>query len=245
MSSNSSSAHRAGYSRTRWSRVIALRQPEPDAARRSLEELSGRFWYPVYAFTRASGHAAADAAELTARFFEQLPARVIAEDPRGQGRFRDFLRTTLGLFLAGAPTRAPPASPARLEPPQPLAELERRLAEEHPTDGTPEDTFHRSFALEILRRSLERLEREAADGHRTRLFEALRPFLGADPPASGQAALAQQLAMPPLAISIALKRLRQRFRELVDEEMMETVESPSDLDQERTSLLALLSGRPA
>lgn len=43
---------------------------------------------------------------------------------------------------------------------------------------------------------------------------------------------------------MAIKRLRQRFRELVEAELAETVTSPAELEAERAALLRALAGTP-
>jgi hypothetical protein len=61
-------------------------------------------------------------------------------------------------------------------------------------------------------------------------------------PAPGQfEELARQLGIRPMATVVALKRLRQRFRELADSELAETVASASDLAAERAALARALS----
>ena len=72
------------------------------------------------------------------------------------------------------------------------------------------------------------------------MFEALEPFLGNDPQAGVYEAIARQLTIRPLALVVALKRLRQRFRELVGEELADTVTSPDDLAAEQQALHAIL-----
>jgi hypothetical protein len=52
--------------------------------------------------------------------------------------------------------------------------------------------------------------------------------------------MARQLGSRPLALVLALKRLRQRFRELAAEELADTVGSADDLAAEQDALLAVL-----
>jgi hypothetical protein len=54
--------------------------------------------------------------------------------------------------------------------------------------------------------------------------------------------LAEVLGSRPLALVTAVKRLRQRFRELVDAELAETVAGPDDLPAERVALRQALAG---
>jgi RNA polymerase sigma-70 factor (ECF subfamily) len=72
------------------------------------------------------------------------------------------------------------------------------------------------------------------------MYEALEPFLGNEPQAGVYEALARQLQSRPLALVVALKRLRQRFRELVGEELADTVTSSDDLAAEQQALHAVL-----
>ena len=64
--------------------------------------------------------------------------------------------------------------------------------------------------------------------------------LASDPVPGIYAHLAQRLDVSPLFLSLALKRLRQRFRELVDDEITQTVASAVALEEERRSLHAAL-----
>jgi len=240
-SRNGPAAH-PRFSRTRWSRVLDIHQPEQELAQRSLFELSQRFWYPVYAYARRSGHAPEVANELCLAFFGQLPLTVQRVDPRGQGRFRDFLLDRLHCFLTEDWRKY--AEDARLQDlsaPETLEQLEQRLAQDHHASSSPEQAFHRSFALEVLARSLRRLQAEAQQSGREDLFRALQPFLTREPVAGQYQELSRALGSPPLALVIAVKRLRQRFRELADDELMETVASPADLESERAALLGLLA----
>ena len=78
------------------------RRPRPTPeARAALAELCRAYWYPLYAFIRRKGHGPDEAADLTQEYFARLLERGVlaAADPR-KGRFRAFLRTDCGFFLA-------------------------------------------------------------------------------------------------------------------------------------------------
>ena len=117
------------------------------------------------------------------------------------------------------------------------------MASDHIVQDSPEQGFQRSFALEVLGRSLRRLRLEAEQNGRGDMFTALQPFLAREPEPGQYQQLAQQMETPPLVLVIAVKRLRQRYRELTDDELMETVASPDDLENERSALLVILSNR--
>lgn len=88
-------------------------------ARAALEQLCRAYGYPLYAFVRGRGHAAADAQDPTQAFFAALieiggPG---GADP-GRGRFRSY--------LLGAMKHSPAASPCRPRRPVGSADMERR-----------------------------------------------------------------------------------------------------------------------
>lgn len=229
------------FANTRWSMVAGVQSESRAEARRSLGELCQSYWYPVFAYVRRCGHAPEVAYDLTQSFFGQLLEEMRQTRPQEYGRFRNFLLARLSRFLAGDRHEFPPgeATP-ELVPPHSLAALEQRQRREQAPEATPERAFQRGFALEVLARSLNRLRQEAQQGNRLRMFEQLEPFLTSEPEPGQYSAIATLLGARPLAIVVAVKRLRQRFRELVDEELSQTVASVSDMEAERDALLAIL-----
>jgi RNA polymerase sigma-70 factor (ECF subfamily) len=121
-----------------------------------------------------------------------------------------------------------------------LAELESRHLREVAHGGTPVDGFERGFALELLARGLRRLRGEAAKAGRLALFEALEPYLTRDPVPGEHEAIEARTAMRPLVSIVAIRQLRQRFRELIEAELAQTVASGADLSAERETLFAIL-----
>ena len=96
----------------------------------------------------------------------------------------------------------------------------------------------------MLTRSRERLAEETRRSERGDMFARLAPFLTVEPPPGTLGALAADLGIGTLAVQVAIKRLRQRFRELVEAELAETVTSPAELEAERAALLRALAGAP-
>ncbi len=238
------------FNHTRWSLVAAVR----DGAQRNdlnpLEELSRNYWFPVYACIRHHGHAPASAHRLAGRFFAWLPLEIRTDAPSGFGRFRVFLFDRLQHFLQNADARAAAAGGADVAPAHDLDALEQRLAQEHPVGravaqpGASGSIFERSFGLQVLARSRERLAEETLRSDRGAMFQRLAPYLTVEPPAGTLPALAAELGIGTLAVQVAIKRLRQRFRELVEAELAETVTSPAELEGERAALLRALSSAP-
>ena len=243
-----------GFQTTRWSLVAALDRahgapdPHPLAAapaRQRLLELCLRYWYPVYIYLRRSGHGAEAAQALAANFFDTLLQRRGSGASRGSdGRFRTFLLAELHRFLAEsalAGYRATGRMPLDPDlPVPPLAQLEARRQREGDAGGSPELALRRGFALEVIAEAMRRIEDEAHEAGRLPMYSALQPYLASDPLPGMYADLAQRLDVSPLFLSLALKRLRERFRELVDDELAQTVASAVALEEERRSLHAAL-----
>lgn len=232
------------FGNTRWSLVVALGQnttADADVARQRLIELCLHYWFPVYAYVRRSGHAPEMAQRMTAGFFTGLlqagPRR--AADARA-GRFRVFLQDELLHYLSQAPY-AGDTSPT-LDPPLSVEELEARRRSEPPGTSTPEWSFRHGFALEIIATARARLRDEAREAGHLKMFEVLEHHLGQEPQPGDYEDEARRLGARPVFVALAVKRLRQRFRELVEIELSHTVSSGADLDSEREALLAAISG---
>lgn len=228
----------ADFTCTRWSIVQRLQGTRADADA-ALAELGVRYWYPVYAYVRRCGHSQDMAQDITQAFLQQTAADLHASADPPAGRFREWLLVRLKLFLAGDWQRA--VDRARL-PRAPPPALERRQGDELAADGSPEQAYRRGFALEVLSRGLKCLRAEARQTGHGDMFEALEPFLTHEPAPGQLDALGRTLAIRPLTLVLALKRLRQRFRELVRAELADTVVSVDDLAAERRALLAALDG---
>lgn len=233
------------FGRTRWSMVAAVREGSEDQARRSLGDLCRRYWVPVYVYVRRAGHPPEDAARFVQAFLSQLVERLRLSEPRLATGFRQYLQSELEEFLgADADSIAAMKTLPGMEPPWPLEEIERRQREEHPASATPAQAMQRGFALEFLAISLERLKREAEQSGRLALFAAVRPYLSREPESADYVALANRMQSSPLAMVIAVKRLRQRFQELIDEELAQTVGDFESLETERQTLLSLAMPGP-
>jgi len=72
-------------------------------------------------------------------------------------------------------------------------------------------------------------------------FERLKPFLGGTPPGTAQADAAQAAGMSEGAFKVALHRLRRRYRDLLREEVAQTLDAAEDVDDEIRALLQSLS----
>jgi hypothetical protein len=228
--------------RTRWSMVVAVRKGNEAEARRSLGELCRRYWVPVYAYVRRAGRSPDDAASLVQAFLSHLVARLRSGEQRISTGFREFLQAQIEEFLAsdGREQVSAELLPEMLAP-WPLERIEARQSFGRQGELSPAQALQRAFALEMLSIALERLRKEAEESERGELFEAVRPFLSREPGPEDYAALAEQMESSPLAAVVAVKRLRQRFQELIDDELAQIVGDKRELESERHTLLTIVS----
>lgn len=242
----SSHFHTTHWSMVRTAGRAAGDSPDPEGeARDALAKLCATYWRPLYAFIRRRGHDAEAARDLTQGFFASFLARddLATITPEG-GRFRSYLLGAVKHFLANerersqALKRGGGAIPRSLD----LEDAEAGITLEPIDARTPEADFDRQWAIALLARAMERLQREQAAKGRGEQFERLRETLaGAELPGD-RTQLAAELGISAVALRVAVHRLRARYRVLLLEEAAHTLEGPQDAEEEiRHLFLALES----
>ena len=233
------------FATTHWSVVLAAGRSDVPQARAALEQLCQTYWYPLYAYVRRRGHARADAEDLTQAFFAWLLERdwlEVADQQRG--RFRSFLLTSFSRFLANEwdKARAQKRGGGRIVSLQ-FDDAEAGCARE-PADGvTSEQSFEWRWALTLLDTVMNRLSAEFARDGKAELFETLKPCLLGERTSQPYAALASKLAMTEGSVKVAVHRLRQRYRQLLRDEIANTVAGPEEVEEELRYLFAVLARR--
>ena len=110
------------------------------------------------------------------------------------------------------------------------------------TEETPEKAFERHWALTVLDEALTRLRHETMAAGRARQFELLNPFLSREAGQGGYSIIAAELGMSPGAVGVAVHRLRRRYRELLRQEIANTLAAPTQVEEEVRHLFAVLRG---
>jgi RNA polymerase sigma-70 factor (ECF subfamily) len=209
-------------------------------AREALAGLCRTYWYPLYAYLRRRGHQPAEAQDQTQAFFAHLleGKRLHAADPE-RGRFRSFLLKSLQNFLSTERRRerAEKRGGGRVVLPLNFSQGEERYLREPADTDTPERLFERRWALTLLETTLARLRDEYHQSGRDELFAALQPHLHGDADRLPLVELATPLGMSADAVKVAAHRLRRRYRDLLRQEIADTVDSPVDVDDELRRLM--------
>jgi len=235
----------AQFTTTHWSVVLAAGGSSAPGAREALEKLCRAYWYPLYAYVRRRGYGPEDAQDLTQDFFAQLlrknyPGRA----DRAKGKFRTFLLHALSQFLVdqrertSALKRGGGASFISLDEETP----EDRYRLEVPDELTPEKLFERRWAQTILDRALARLRAESVVGGNEAAYEVLQVFEPGEQNTLSYAEAATRLGVSESAVKSMIHRMRQRHRELVREEIAQTVATISEIDDELRYLVSVLRG---
>ena len=234
------SSSRQNFEHTQWSLAMRIDAPQAVDAHEALVKLCLRYWYPIYAYLRRFGHGPEAAQEITRSFLQHLFRHFRHSGMAlAQGRFRQYLLARLRAFLV-SDSEGPPMAEVVAELIEPPPDLELRNQRDNGDATSPEQAYQQSFALELLARASERLREEASQTGRLDMYDALEPFLAIDPSQAKSEELARRLGTRPVTIAVAIRRLRQRFREVIDTELADTVASADELQAEQQALYAVL-----
>ena len=171
-----------------------------------------------------------------------LEKDLLARATPERGRFRSFLLTALKNFLANEWKKTHAAKRGGTRPALSLdfeaGDSRYRLEPSH--ELTPERLYERKWALTLLDRVLGRLRgvRGGRQGGTLRIAAAVhrRKSRGA-----AYADVAQELGMSAGGAKVAAHRLRKRYRELLRDELGQTVADPAEIDDEINWLFQALS----
>jgi DNA-directed RNA polymerase specialized sigma24 family protein len=232
------------FATTRWTVVLtagAKGAPQADAA---LEELCRTYWYPLYAYVRRQGHSREDAEDLTQAFFARLLEKKYLEGISSTGgKFRAFLLVAVKRFLANEWDRANRQKRGGGIAPLSLdwQDADTRYQINPADNVSPDKLYDRAWAVTLLERVITRLRDENSGDGKAKIYAHLQRFLmvGKDDISYGHTAAALQLTEG--AVRVAVHRLRRRYRELLREEIAQTLSDPAQADEEMQVLFSALT----
>ncbi|MBL7187449.1 MAG: sigma-70 family RNA polymerase sigma factor [Phycisphaerae bacterium] len=236
---------RRRFATTHWSMVLAAGRSSSPRHEPALSTLCQTYWFPLYAYLRRHGHDAHEAADYTQAFFAQMLDKDYLKKVKPEGgKFRSFLLTALKHFIANERARAAAKKRGggRAILSLDFENAESQYALEPADDLTPEKLFEKSWALTVLERTMDRLGAELASKGKQKLFDHLRVYLAAEPSAIPYREVAAELGMTEGAARVAVHRLRKQCRQLLRDEIAQTVADEGQIDDEIRGLFAALSG---
>ncbi len=224
---------------TRWTVVLTAGHKSSPQSDQALAELCQTYWYPLYAFVRRQGHSREDAEDLVQAFFARFLQKNYLEGLSSErGKFRAFLLACLKHFLANEWDKSKRFK--RGGAAQHLAldwqTAEQRYQLEPPDIASPDRLFDREWAKALLQRVLARLKQEYQAAGKADLFEHAKTSLMAPGDAVPHVEAAAALGLGADALRVAVHRLRKRYREMLKEEIAQTLSDAADVQEELRSL---------
>ncbi|MEO1619107.1 MAG: sigma-70 family RNA polymerase sigma factor, partial [Planctomycetota bacterium] len=239
-----SSHSRCRSGRSNWTEILSAAAKSDSGSLEALDRLCERYWYPLYAFLRRSGHGPEQAEDHVQSFFEELLRRRSwsAADP-SRGRFRTFLLTACQNHVRkrhrsdNALKRGGGETTLSIS----FESGESRFEREPVVDDDPSRVFDRQWAIQMIETALQRLTDEMSDSGRSERFQEFRPFFapGSDTPTYAE--VAQRLQISENNVKVAVHRLRKKFAEYLQDEVAGTV-SEDEVESEIAELIAAVSG---
>ncbi len=208
-----------------WTVVLEARRQDTSRAMEALAWLCQAYGQPVYAYVRLRGHSPEEARELTQEFFSRLlQNKTLAYMKKDCGKLRSFLLSAMNHFLVDE------ARKGRLARPE--------AAEDSPLT---EKLFEQNWALAVASVVYDRLKREYEELGKGDLFAALKHCLAGSGVPAPCAEMAARLSLAENAVNNLVRNLRQRYGEVLREEMARLVATPAELEEELRRFFGVVS----
>ncbi len=228
---------------TQWTTLLEVqRGGDSDAVAQALEGICKKYWYPLYSFARRAGHNPDDAQDLTQGFLSYvIHENVFRTASRELGRLRTFLLTAFRRYLSDIKDhdRAQKRGGNRE-----ILSLDAEVGEEKYVGElmdavTPENLFERNWAVLVLRNAYSELADSEKNAGRGPQFSAFEAFVSPEAEViESYQEVAARLAIREEAARQAVSRLRKKFREILRQQIADTLYQPTEeqIDSELRSL---------
>lgn len=233
------------FAPTHWSVVMAAKQGDGSGAGAAMDVLCRTYWPPLYSYIRRDGcHSAEEAEDLTQEFFSRLLARNYLDHLHHQeGKFRSFLLTFLKNFLSEQRrrTKAQKRGGGCVLIPLNMPTGGEGYLREPVDDLTPDEVFDRRWAQTVMQAAVDHLREEYVARGQAELFEVLQDHQPREPGGRSYAEIGSDFGMTEAAVKSAVQRMRHRHRELLREQIAQTVSRPQEIEEELRHFRAVLS----
>lgn len=231
-----------GFMTTRWSVVTRAAAPVEES-RAALEMLCKAYWFPIYAFARKQGCNAEDAEDITQEFLSEIShSQFLPRADPARGRFRSYLLDAVRKRIINLRVKASTVKRGGRQVivslDEPTGEDQYRQVDDPSLD--PAEAYERSWVLTMLQRVRTRLREEESARGKLAEFERLEPFLSNAPQEDEYLAIAARLGIARNSVAVAIHRLGKRYRDLLRHEVAQTVNDPSEIDDELAYLVKVL-----
>lgn len=230
------SGKRRDFTATHWTLVsLAAERNGSPAAQQALETLCARYWPAIYAFLRRKNYGPDDAEDLTQAFFAHVLERnVLSRADHSKGRFRNFLLGAVHRFLVDETRKrcAQKRGPRKVVLALDFKAAEDRYLEALDPGMTAEQLYDQRWAATLLEGAFAALRAEFRESGQELRFDCLKRFLAEEVGVGDYKTIATRLGIAPKAVSSAVSRMRERYRQLVHRQLLATVGGPGEIDAE-------------
>jgi RNA polymerase sigma factor (sigma-70 family) len=217
---------------THWTIVAAASGPQRDAA---LDRLYRTYWAPMCAQARRFGVPEAEVEDVTQELFVSLfRSGSVERAERGRGRFHSYLLGALRNHLGHRHAREHTLKRGGGEIALPLDGQE---LVQPPADA---QEFDAEWAHALLAEALRRFQHEEQHGEESRASFAVLGSVALGEAVIAYEEIARQLRITVPAVKSRVFRMRQRFHDIVREEVRRTVATEAECDDELRHLCAVL-----
>lgn len=197
------------------------------------------YWQPLLQLALLRGLSPERAADAVQDFALKLLEKqefIDRLDP-ARGRLRSFLRTAFSHHLDGDYVRE---RAQKRGGEYRILSLDLTLGDVTPDPAAdPTAAYDRKWAESVLERALSGLRAEFQRGERGGPFEVVESYFRAgDPPSYQEVAARYAMSVPQ--VKAFLHRARSRYRELVEQELRDTLDDAAEIGAELASLLQAL-----
>ena len=216
---------------TRWTRILRERG-DPQLREQLTADLLQQYWQPLYVYVRRMGKPEQEAHDVVQGICLRLLERGFLDRvDKSKGKLRTYLLTAARHYLADEAEKRKSLKRGGAFAIEQLDTdwAERNIA--HSTSVAPDEAYERAWAQLILERAHEQLRQEFETGTRKGPFSLFEEAFRGDTDVS-QSELAEKYGMTRSQLKSFLFRARNRLKELAHEAIQQTVEDPSDVEQE-------------
>lgn len=226
-----SERRKMSFPNTSWTIIAHASLHGEESARRAMEEFCKRYWRPVHLAICGTVRPGEDAEDHTQAFFRYLMANsTLRSVEPGRGKFRTFLLTVLWRFIRDERDKA---RAEKRGGGAPIYSLDETSETEQPTEAsTLTETLDREWALAIFRRVMEVVRAEVVAARGEEAWEILRRFLPGSVGIPPMAEVAPLLGLGEGGLRSEVFRLRQRCKQALRCEVVSSVSSPAEVDEE-------------
>jgi len=232
------------FEQTQWTVILKARKEGEPGAAEAMDSFARTYWQPIYRYIRREGHNCHQAEDLTQGFYVHfLGKQLLNGIGERTGRFRNYLLTCLKHFLFDERDRAKALKRGGgnvIISRDALEEEERELLE--PRENlTPDQVFEQRWAQTIFADAMNALQSDYERREQSALFQQLKDLPHGKHGERRHSDVAATLGITVQAVKNAALTFRRRYEDCLRREVLRTVETSGEVDQELKYLVQIFS----